>query len=109
MSADNMTPIAVIDTLTGWRDGLTPEVQAAFDRAAALVEQAIAILGDALQVVEPDTDADGRISDGINELGEALYGLKSLAELQDAIDKAHVKDERKKGSAPSGPPQLQTH
>lgn len=76
MSNDNVTPIIIVDTATGWRDGLTPEVQAAFNRAASLVEQAIAVLDEALQVVEPDTDADIRISEAMNELDVPLYGLK---------------------------------
>ncbi len=71
-----MTPIIVVDTVTGWRDGLTPEVQAAFNHAAALVEQAIAVLEGALQVVEPDTDADVRFSEVMNELEGSLHGLK---------------------------------
>jgi hypothetical protein len=61
---------------TGWQDGITPEVQRLVDRAARALRIARGLLEEALQVVEPDSDADLRVNEALAELEGPIYSLE---------------------------------
>jgi hypothetical protein len=56
--------------------GITPEVQRLIDRAARALRIARGLLEDALQVVEPDSDADTRVSEALSELEGPIQTLQ---------------------------------